>query len=75
MYFKIKWWQLIFYEIAVLSLGILITTRWYAFFSRYIYIFLFLFFSCGIYTILVFKNQVIFNNEESTGRGQDAEEL
>lgn len=75
MYFKIKWWQLIFYETAVLSLGILIATRWHEFFSNYTYLFLFLLFSCGIYTILVFKNQVIFNDEKSTSEGQDAEEV
>jgi hypothetical protein len=75
MYFKIKWWQLIFYETAVFSLAALLATRWYLIFKDYTYLFIFLLFACGIYTILALKNQVFFDHEESSGEGQDAEEL
>jgi hypothetical protein len=75
MYFKIKWWQLIFYEIAVFSLGVLLATRWHLIFVDYTYLFTFLLVACGLYTILVLKNQVVFEDEESSSEGQDAEEL
>ncbi len=61
MFLKIKWWQLIFYEVAVFSLGALIAIKWYEVLSDYIYIFAFLFLVCGVYTIYIFKDQIFFN--------------
>ncbi len=57
MYLKIKWWQLIFYEIALVSLGIIIGAYWEFFFSDYLYFLLFLFAVCGGYTLYIFTNQ------------------
>lgn len=51
MQFKIKWWQLIFYETAIISLGIILGAYWSWFFSDYLYLFLFLFAVCGGYTL------------------------
>ncbi len=72
MYFKINWWQLIFYEIAVFSLGVLVATRWHLIIRDYSYLFFSLLIICGIYTIVVLKNQVIFKDEENSSEGQDA---
>jgi xanthine/uracil permease len=67
MIFQIKWWQLIFYEMAVMSLGIIIGAYWNSFFSNYLYLFLFLFAVCGGYTLNFLTNQVDFKDE----KGQD----
>jgi len=60
MIFKIKWWQLLFYETAVISLGIFIGTHWSDFFADYLYLLLFLFAVCGIYVVHLFVNQAEF---------------
>ena len=72
MQFKIKWWQLIFYEISVFSLGVLVAIRWYLNIRDYNYLFFFLFIICGVYTVIVLKNQLIFEDEEDSSEGQDA---
>ncbi len=73
MYFKINWLQLIFYEIAIFSLGILVAIRWYLVVRDYSYLFFFLFIVCGVYTIVVLKNQVTFKDEKDSGEKQDTE--
>lgn len=75
MQFKVKWWQLIFYEISVFSLGVLVATRWYLNIRDYDYLFLFLFVVCGIYTIVVLKNQLVFNDEKDSSKRQDAKRV
>jgi hypothetical protein len=68
MIFQIKWWQLIFYETAVMSLGIIVGACWNSFFSDYLYFFLFLFAICGGYTLNFLTNQVFFNDEENNSK-------
>ncbi len=58
MKFIIKWWQLIFYETALISLGIIIGVLWSDFFADYLYILLFLFAICGAYVLYAFVNQM-----------------
>jgi len=58
MHFKIKWWQLIPYEIAVLSFGIIIGSYWHYFFVDFLYLFLLLLLICGGYVIYVFAGQI-----------------
>ena len=58
MSFRIKWWQLIFYEVAVISFGIIIGTQWEYFFTNYLYLLLFLFAVCGGYTLYVLVKQI-----------------
>jgi hypothetical protein len=68
MEFKIKWWQLIFYEVSVFSLGALVAIKWYLNIKEYNFLFLFLFIVCGIYTIIMLKNQVNFKDEEGDSK-------
>ncbi len=58
MYFKAKWWQLLFYETAIISLGIIIGTKWGYYFEDYLYFFLFLFAFCGGYALYFLINQI-----------------
>jgi len=58
MYFKLKWWQLLLYEIAIISIGIFIGTKWHQFFSGYIYSLLFVFFVCGAIVLYFIFNQI-----------------
>ncbi len=58
MKFIIKWWQLIFYETALISLGIILGVLWSDFFSNYLYLLLFLFTVCGAYILYAFVNQI-----------------
>lgn len=58
MNFKIKWWQLVFYEISLISLGIIIGVLWNSFFINYLFFLLFLFALCGGYVLYSFANQL-----------------
>jgi uncharacterized membrane protein len=68
MEFKIKWWQLIFYEVSIFSLGVLVAIKWYLNIREYNFLFFLLFIICGIYTISVLKNQVKFEDEEDSSK-------
>jgi len=56
---KIKWWQLFFYEMAVISLGIILGVLWSDFFENFIYPLFFLFAFCGGYTVYFLTKQVV----------------
>lgn len=58
MKFKLNWWQLFVYELAVLSLGIFIGVQWKSFFSDYLYLLLFIFIVSSIYVVYFLVNQV-----------------
>ena len=58
MRFNLNWWQLLFYEAAVISLGIIIGAYWSDFFSDHLYLFLFIFAVCGAYVLYVLTEQV-----------------
>lgn len=64
MKFQIKWWQLIFYETAVFSLGVVVGANWNNFFENYLYLFLFLFAVCGGYTLYFLTKQVSIDEED-----------
>ncbi len=58
MKFRLSWWQLIFYEIAVISVGLIIGAHWHSFFAKYSYFLLFLFAACGGYVLYVLVRQI-----------------
>ncbi len=58
MNFKVKWWQLVFYETALISLGIIIGTLWNSFFANFLFFLLFIFAVCGGYVLYTFINQL-----------------
>ncbi len=58
MTFKVKWWQLFFYELAFFSLGVAATVRWRLFFNDYSYLFFGIFLVCGAYTVYALSRQV-----------------
>jgi len=58
MKFKLYWWQLIVYEFAILSVGLIIGARWHSFFAEYSYFFLFLFAGCGGYVLYILAKQI-----------------
>jgi hypothetical protein len=57
MKFKISWWQLFIYEVAVLSLGIFVGVQWKDFFSDYLYLLVFVFVVFSIYVVYFLVNQ------------------
>ena len=71
MYLKIKWWQLVFYEIAVLSFGVIIATYWHLIFRDYLYIFIFLFVTCGAYTAYLFAKQIEIVDDEFEDKSEE----
>jgi hypothetical protein len=58
MNFKLKWWQLFIYELAVLSLGVFIGVQWKNFFSDYLHLLLFIFIVSSICVVYFLVNQV-----------------
>ncbi len=58
MTFRIKWWQLFFYELALFSLGVVMAVRWRLFFNDYAYLFFAIFVICGGYTLYALVKQV-----------------
>jgi hypothetical protein len=58
MTFKIKWWQLFIYELAVLFLGIFIGVQWKDFFSDYLHLIMFTFIVSSIYVVYFLVNQI-----------------
>ncbi|MEA2092870.1 MAG: hypothetical protein U9P61_02805 [Patescibacteria group bacterium] len=57
MNFKISWWQLFIYEVAVLCLGIFVGVQWHDFFSDYLYFLLFVFVVFSVYVVYFLVNQ------------------
>ncbi len=58
MQFKLKWWQLLCYETAVISLGIIIGAFWSDFFSDYLYLLIFVFAVFGAYILYLLTQQI-----------------
>ncbi len=58
MSFRVKWWQLFFYEIAVLSLGIVIGAHWHGFFENILYPLLLVFLFAGGYVLYALTKQI-----------------
>ncbi len=64
MSFKIKWWQLLIYETALIAVGILIGAKWEAFFADYFYILLSIFAVLGGYVLYVLTSQIDFKEKQ-----------
>ncbi len=58
MIFKLTWWQLLIYEVAVISLGIFIGANWSYFFVDYLYLLIVLFAVAGLYILTALTGQV-----------------
>ncbi len=57
MAFKIKWWQLFIYEVAVLALGIILGAYFSDILSDYLYLAMTVFVISSIYVVYFLINQ------------------
>jgi hypothetical protein len=57
MKFKISWWQLFIYEVAVLCLGIFVGVQWHDFLRDYLYLLMFVFVVFSVYVVYFLVNQ------------------
>jgi len=63
MKFNLKWWELLVYETALLSLGVLIGAKWSHIFSDYLYLLLIVFAVLGGYILYALMNQIDFGEK------------
>jgi hypothetical protein len=57
MKFKISWWQLFIYEVAVLCLGIFVGVQLHDFLRDYLYLLMFVFVVFSVYVVYFLVNQ------------------